>query len=509
VPKVAATARLSPEALEPLRLAARLHSGKPVYLVGGALRDLFLGRPLADLDLACRGAQQLARALAARLKGSFVVLDDATQVYRVALPESFGALRQLDVAELQGEGIEDDLRRRDFPLNALALPLREDLPAAISAKAVLDPRGGFSDLAAGRLRCEDEKLLKEDPLRLLRAFRIAAQLGFSLEPATLERLAKVHHRVRQPAGERLRAELLLLLNVPGASASLRQMDEARVLTGLFEEMEPARQCAEEYYGAGGVMKHSLDTCERADYLMTHIGRVWPEQAEAIENRMSEGGPNFRALVMLAAFLHDVAKPETARTVEGRLRFFAHDSIGAQRVEAILKKLRCSGEETALIKAVVLHHLRPGHLATSGVITEKALYRFFRDLGPHALPLLFACWADHASYLSQDRVSRALKTAALEPGQGKAALARLKPQEARKTIYHLQVISLLVRRLFDEQRKPVPDRLLNGTEVMKLLGLKPGPQVGEWLERLREAQAEGKLSTRDEALAWLKAEKAKA
>lgn len=509
MPRLAAAPRLAPEALEPLRLAARLRGEKPVFLVGGALRDLFLARPLADLDLACAGAQTLARALAARLKGSFVVLDDASQVYRVALPASFGALRQLDVAELQGAGIQQDLQRRDFPLNALALPLREDLPAAVPAKAVLDPRGGLADLAAGRLRCEDERLLKEDPLRLLRAFRIAAQLGFAIEPGTLELAAKLRHRVRQPAGERLRTELLLLLNAPGASAMLRTMDECRVLTALFEEMEPARQCAVEYYGAGGVLKHSLDTCERADFLLTHVGRVWPEQAEAIEKRMSEGGPFFRGLVMLAALLHDVAKPETAKTVEGRLRFFAHDSVGAERVEAILKRLRFSSDETGLLKAVVAHHLRPGHLATSGQITPKALYRFFRDLGTHALPLLLVCWADHASYLPQERVVKTLKTAALEPGQGKSALARLRPQEARKTVYHLQVISLLARRLFDEARKPVPDRLLDGNEVMKLLGLKPGPQVGEWLERLREAQAEGKLSTRAEALAWLRSEKTKA
>lgn len=498
-PKPPASARLSPEALEPLRLAARLHK-TPVYLVGGAPRDLFLGRPVADLDLACADAQALAKKLATELKGAFVPMDEVNGVYRIALPESFGAVRQVDVAELVGETIEKDLQRRDFTLNALALPLREDLPALVQAKGLLDPRGGLSDLAARRLRCEDAKLFQDDPLRLLRAFRIAAQLDLTIEKETLEAVGKLRHRIRQPAGERVRAELMLLLAVPGASKWLRLMDETRLLTALFEELEPSRQCAEEYYGAGGVMKHSLDACERADFLLEHPGRVWPEHAAAIEAAMPR---DFRALVMLAVLLHDVSKPETAKTVEGRLRFFGHDTLGAKRAEAILKKLRFSTDDTQLVCAAIASHLRPGNLATGGVITEKAIYRFFRDLGAHALPLLFTCWADHASYLPEAKIAKALKAAARGPQEGKTALKRLKTEEEKKTIYHLQVISLLIARLFDQDKKPVPDRLLDGREIMKLLNLQPGPQVGEWLERLREAQAEGKITTREQALAFLK------
>jgi poly(A) polymerase len=504
--KLPAAARLTPEALRPLRLAASLHP-QPVYLVGGAPRDLLLGRPLGDLDLACLGAQALARKLAASLKGTFVVLDEATKVYRVALPPSPGALRQVDVAELQGAGIEEDLGRRDFTINALALALSPEMPAGVASKAWLDPRGGLADLSARRVRCERDAILKDDPLRLLRAFRIAAQLGFSIEKATLKSISGLRHRVRAPAGERLQAELVLLLAVPGASGWLRLMDEARVLTALLEELEPARQCAEEYYGAGGVLEHSLRVCERADYLMTHLGRVFPEESRAIEETFirsnAERGTPMRALVMLAALLHDVSKAETAKRVDGRLRFFEHDTLGAKRASAILGRLRFSGEQTQLVSTVIAHHLRTGHLAAGGPVTPRAIYRFFRDLGERALPLLLTCWADHASHLPLPQLEKALKTACLEPGQGKAALVKMRPQEARKTVYHLQVVALLMRRLFDQDRKPVPDRLLDGNEIMKALRLKPGPKVGEWLEKLREAQAEGKIGTRAEALSFLK------
>jgi tRNA nucleotidyltransferase/poly(A) polymerase len=204
--------------------------------------------------------------------------------------------------------------------------------------------------------------------------------------------------------------------------------------------------------------------------------------------------------MLAALLHDVSKAETAREVDGRLRFFGHDTLGAKRAADILRRLRFSRAHVDCVSAVVAQHLRPGHLAAGGPITEKAVYRFFRDLGEQAASLLLVCWADHASYLPEARVSKLLKTASAELDS--PALARVKPELARKTVRHLQVIALLVRRLF-QASKPVPEPLLDGHEIMKALALQPGPAVGEWLERLREAQAEGEIATREQAFEFLR------
>lgn len=486
--------KLPEAAARAAKTAARL-APKPVWIVGGAVRDAALGRPIADLDLATDGAEGLARALARELDGAFVVLDEAEGVYRVVLRRPEGELRQIDVAELQGGSIEKDLARRDFTINAMALPALGGAP--------LDPRGGLRDCARKLVRAEDQAPFKADPLRLLRAFRIAAQLRFSIDETTLASISALRHRVRAPAGERVQAELLALCAERGGSDQLFAMDRAGLLTALFEELEPARSCAVEYYGEGGVLKHSLDTAARADFLLGSLDRVFPGQAAALERHLDErstaGAPQ-RALVVLAALLHDVSKPETARTVEGRLRFFGHDTAGAERVEGILKRLRFSRAQIDSAKAAVLHHLRPGHLAAGGPITEKAIYRFFRDLGEEAATLLLVCWADHASYLPAAKVAGVLKTAAApvdSPG-----LARIRPVEAQKTVRHLQIVGLLVRRLFAET-KPVPERLLDGREIMKLLGLKPGPEVGEWLEKLREAQAVGAVRTREDALAFLR------
>jgi poly(A) polymerase len=362
-----------------------------------------------------------------------------------------------------------------------------------------------SGSCTGMIKTHYADLFRDDPLRILRAFRIAAELGFSIEAETLKMIRALRHRVRLPAAERKQAELLALLAVPGASAWLRAMDEAGVLTALIEDLEPARRCATVYYGAGGVLEHTLQTAERADFLLHHLKRVFPKLGSAIEaeiNRRSRPGAAFAAVVVIAALLHDVSKAETAKRVGGRLRFFGHDAAGARRAAAIMKALRFSREHVDTVSAVVANHLRPGNLASAGVVTEKAAYRFFRDLGENALPLLLVCWADHASYLPEERVLALLAAARLPPDAEAAALSRL-PEPERKTIYHLQVVSHLLTRLFDAARKPVPERLLSGNDVMKALNLPPGPEVGKCLERLREAQAEGRVSSRQEALDFLK------
>jgi poly(A) polymerase len=497
--------RLPAPALALLRAAAK-ELPPPVYLVGGALRDACLGRPLLDLDLAMRGARAAASKLARGLGGTFVPLDEDNGVFRVVFPQSRGT-PQIDVSELQGQDIAADLMRRDFTVNALALPLAPDLPAIIPTTALLDPREGLADMRQGLLRCEDEEILKADPLRILRAFRLGAQLRFAIEARTMKRLRDLRSRVRRSAPERIASELTLLLAEPGCPAWLARMDHAGVLTALFDDLEAARQCATCYYGRGGVLRHTLDVADRLDLLLANPRRAFGEAAgpllESLGERLRPGHP-WRAALMLAALLHDVSKPETARRMGGRLRFFGHDLKGARRAAGLLKTLRFPNETIELVAAVATHHLRPGNLTAGGVLTDKAVYRFFRDLGEQALPVLLVCWADHASYLPHRRLERLLPEASAEPDS--YDMSGVRPMEARKTLKHLQVIALLLRRRFDARRKAVPDRLVDGHAVMKVLGIPPGPKVGELLEKLREAQAEGKIKTKKAALDFLKKQK---
>lgn len=494
--------RFSPAELAVLRRVAALRPS-PVWLVGGAVRDLCLGRPLKDLDVACAGAKELAALAAKELGGTLVVLDAKEGVYRVALKG--GEPAQLDVAELQGGSLEKDLQRRDFTLNAAALPLSPKLVPAPKPSEFIDPRGGLKDLEKGLLRCEDERILAEDPLRLLRAFRLAAQLGLRIEDATLKMIKRRRQDARQPAAERVRAELVGLLDAPGGSSWLRAFDEAGLLSAVIEELEPARRCAEGYYGPGGVLTHTLDVCARTELFLDSLDKLYRAQAKEFRARLKARAPGDlppRALLLLAALLHDVAKPETAKKVDGRLRFFEHDLIGAERAAAIMKRLRFSRAAIDAVAAVVRHHLRPGHLAAGGPVSDKAVYRLFRDLGDDAPALLAVCWGDHAAYLPEPQLKKLLAKAVQDPTPDGKELARLKPEEARKTVRHLQLVSLLLRKGLEPGPGPVPERLLDGGQVMKALKIPPGPKVGDVLEKLREAQATGKVKTKEEALAFV-------
>jgi tRNA nucleotidyltransferase/poly(A) polymerase len=466
-----------------------------VWLVGGALRDALLGRPVLDLDAAAVGAHLLAQRLARQTKASCVVLDAENGVYRV-VPRGGGP--HVDVAELQGKDILSDLGRRDFTLNALAL----ELPLAAGAP-LLDPHGGLADLRRRRLRRTTTKVFRDDPLRMLRVFRIAAQCGLRVEPATLSAVRRERGLLRRSASERARAELLTLLAVPDSAPWLKAMDEVRLLTALLPELESSRTCAKVYYGAGGVLKHALEVVARMDFVLSDLEAVFGALGARVrEHLRGLGAPaGDPAFLKLAALLHDVAKPATARRIDGRLRFFGHDLLGGRMAAEILRRLRCSREEVRVAALLAEHHLRPGNLAAADVVSDKAVYRFFRDLGPLGVPQLLLCWADHASYLPPAALRRVLRWAAEDPHGFRPP--RALDADTAKTLRHLQLVSWLMSRWFLAPATARPERLLDGKEVMKTLGIPPSPRVGEALALLEEAQAEGRVRTREDALAFLR------
>lgn len=282
------------------------------------------------------------------------------------------------------------------------------------------------------------------------------------------------------------------------------MDDCGLLTALFPELEPSRRCALEYYGPGGVLAHTFAALDRADLMFRRLPLVFPGVAGSVAEQLAScrgGAERRRALLRLAVLFHDVAKPSTARRIKGRLRFFGHDAKGAQAASAIMKRLRFSREETATVAAVIAHHLRPGNLAAAGLVTDRAARRFFRDTGEHAVSLLLVAWADHASYLPEDRLLELLPLAkgglADEEFQAPPGLA----EDAAKTLRHLWTISVLLARRFRRPVRPL-ERLIDGNDVMRVLGLEPGPEVGKILGKVARARALGRLASRSQALALI-------
>ena len=456
-----------------LRALARVAGPRRrLALVGGVVRDCRLGRPApADLDVAVEaGALDLARRVAARVGAAFVPLDPERGTARVVA----GPLR-LDLSDFRAPTLEGDLAARDYTVDALAVPLHDLLRDGRAR--VVDPTGGLDDLAARRLRPPDRRVLADDPLRALRGVRLEAALGLRLTRATAAAIRAVAPALGGVSAERVRDELLALLALPAAARALRRADALALLAVVLPEVEAMRGCAQPAPHRFDVLEHSLRAVAGADRLLPRLAslRPWGGELGAHLARDLGGGVTRGTVLKLAALLHDVAKPETRREIGGRVRFFAHDVVGATRARAFASRWRLPARAAAVLERLVRQHLRPMHLAASGRLTRRARHRFYRDLGEDARDLLLLALVDAAAVTGASPLATWRRAALLHDLLGGFA---------------------------EEHAAAAAPPLVRGEDVMARFGLPPGPAVGRLLGRAREAQALGLVRTREEALAYL-------
>lgn len=452
-------------------LAAAGRRTEPM-IVGGAVRDAWLRRPPGpDLDVAvATGAIPLAQRLADRLGGAFVCLDAERGVARVLV----GGVR-VDVSDFRAPTLDADLRARDFTINGLALSIRALLREGRAP--IVDPTGGLADLRARRLRLTAREALTDDPLRVLRGVRLEHLLGFRLAPEAARAIADAAPQLGRVSPERVRDELLLLLALRQSARALRRADKLGLLAVVIPEIEAMRATRQPAPHRFTVLEHSLRAVAASDVVAARAHALTPFGEElAAHLTAPRGGGVTRAHVLkLAALLHDVSKPETYRVRDGRVTFFEHDERGAVRARALGERLRLPGEAVATLEQLVRHHLRPMHLGGAGEITDRARWRFYRDLGADTRDLLLLALVD----------------AAAVRGESPFAVWR------RATL-----IRELLRGWALQRRAAAVEPLLRGDDVMARFGLVPGPEVGRMLARAREAQDLGLVRTRDEALAYL-------
>ena len=445
-------------------------------LVGGAVRDAWLrGKsPMqpTDLDVTVQsGALDIARRVAARLGGVFVALDPERGAARVLAPGGW-----LDVTDWRAATLEGDLAARDFTVNALAVPVGELLRRGRAR--VIDPTGGLDDLRARRLRVHDPRVLAEDPLRTLRGVRLEAALGLHLTPGAVKAIRGAAAGLAGVSAERVRDELLALLALPRTARALRRLDALGLLGVIVPEVEAMRATAQPAPHRFPVLEHSLRAVAGADALLLGLRGLRPFGEELAAHMTEELGGDVRRgqVLKLAALLHDVSKPETRRVIDGRVRFFEHDVIGAARARVIGERLKLPARARGVLERLVRHHLRPMHLAAAGRLTPRARYRFFRDLREDTRDLLLLALVDAAAVRG----------------------------ESPRSVWRRAALIRDLLRGFEETQHVGADAppLLRGEDVMERFGLPPSPAVGRLLERAREAQALGLVATREEALAYL-------
>ena len=477
------------------------------YLVGGFVRDVLLGRDTADIDIAVAAdALVIAPKLASAFGGRYIPLDEENGVGRVILFDNgtapAGVNRELDFTTLKGN-IEQDLAQRDFTIDAIAIELERIFPETLVAHPsdkrdevniipdmLIDPFDGRKDLRQGIVRAVSETAFESDAARLIRAVRLAAELGFSIDSETEALICQHRHLIAGVAGERIREELLRILALPRAGQILAYLEELGLLATLIPELAPAKGVSQPKVHVWDVFDHSIKTVSAAEFLLRE--GIWEHaSAEILDSvpwsaTLSQHfdqevghGSTRRSLLKLAALLHDIAKPQT-RTIDedGRARFLGHHEEGASVAASILERLRFSTRETKLVELMVKHHLRPTQMSHEELPSRRAIYRYFRDTGEAGIDILFLSLADHL----------ATRGSHLDPAQW---------QE------HAQIVEYVLTKHSEEESLSVPPKLIDGHDLINTLGLSPGPRVGELLEAVREAQATGEVTTRQEALRYVK------
>ena len=439
-----------------------------VWIVGGAVRDAALGREVADLDLAVADPAAAARAIAAALDEHAFELSAEFGTWRVVARDRGW---QVDATALRGEGIEADLAARDFTIGAVAVPL--------AGGEVIDHFGGLADLERRVLRAVGEGSFAEDPLRLLRAARLAAELELEIDPGTVALARAAASRAADPAGERQLTELRQLLGGPDPLRGLALLDELELTAVVLPELENLREVEQGPNHHLDVHGHTLAVLEHTLEVEADLERFAAERAaelaallaEPLADEMTRG-----TALRFGALLHDIGKPATRAERDGFVGFRGHDLVGAEIVGEICSRLRASRRLTQHLQGLTLHHLRLGFLIPEAPLSPRRVHEYLRATEPVAVDVTLLTVADRLS------------------ARGAGPLARPEMVEA-----HLALARQMIAAALDWRRDGPPAPLLRGDELAVELGIEPGPELGNLLSELEAAQYAGEVQDRAEAV----------
>lgn len=447
----------------------------PAWLVGGAVRDELLDRPLLDVDLAVGGDPMAAARAIGRAFGVPVF----------ELSADFGTWRagggdwHADVSVLQGETIEDDLARRDLTVNAIARPL--------DGGAIVDPFGGLADLESRLLRMVSPAAFEDDPLRMLRVPRLASELGFTIDAETERAVTAGAGRISRSAGERVFTEIVRILASGDAVRGVRMLDRLALLDAVIPELARLKAVEQNRYHHLDAFEHTVSVLERAVEIEQDPAGMLPgldaPDARAVAAHLRQpiaDGVSRATALRIGALLHDIAKPQTQAVADDGtvLGFPNHAQEGVAVVGEICGRLRTSERLRSHLGVLTRHHLGLGFLVHVHPLDKRAIYRYLRATGDAALDVSLLSVADR------------LATRGHKAGES----------IARHLDVARQVLPAAVA--WPEQAALAP--LVRGDSLAAALGIAPGPRLGELLEAIAEARYTGEIETAAQAIEYARA-----
>ena len=467
-----------------------LSSDQEIYLVGGAVRDIILGSELHDLDFVLpNNPTALVKRIAKRMKCGYFMLDDERHTARIVYYAKAGDFFPLDFVTFTGNNLQEDLRNRDFTINAMAISIHD-------LSNVIDPLNGRKDLEDGQIRPCSPNALMDDPVRVLRAIRLAMQFNFNYVPGLHQLLQEAAPYLPTKSYERQRDEFFRILEGPQPARGMADCRDFGIFDTLIPDLVEQEHIPASLPHVLPLFEHTLSTMHHFSLLLEYLQKEavdidldpwWAAAymselkpfAEGVLEYFNEDitpGRSKKGITLFGCLLHDVGKPVTMKLDEDdRLHFFGHAQVGADLAWQASKRLQLSNAECEWVKTLVLYHM---HLLpfinTDTQLTRRAIYRFYNKVGEVGIAIALLSLGDtlatYGDTLPQTKWRQSLTVAK----------------------------SILSAWLIEKDQLITPTLLLNGHDLQTVFGLKPGKSFGQLLAALEEAQASGEIQTRDEA-----------
>lgn len=440
-----------------------------LYLVGGCVRDYIMGKDNFDKDIIVKSTtpKEFSKNLAQKLNATFIELDSENKIYRLVLEDK---KNYIDIAAMVGNSILEDLRRRDLTINAIAVNLKNF--------EAIDINNGINDLKYGIIKHISEKNITDDYLRVLRAYRFQSTLGFKIDDS-LKALLKKHYKGLENCSiERINQELLKLFGGKYCDETLLDMDKIGLIDYLFPTMQEVKKIPSNTHHHLPLFLHLVETVKQ-------IQLIYEKSSDEVKNHLDSedfGGATRLAHLKLSGFLHDIGKPQTWTIEEdtGRHRFIKHDDLGSKMSIEILRNNKFSKKQIKYISLMIKNHIYPSQVISAPELNNKVFMRFVRKMENDSIDVIILAQADRLS------------------AQGKAVTKEM----TETNINNLNKLLAFYISVKDTL-KPLP-KLIDGTEIMKLLDIPASEKLGEIIERLKEAQISGDVLTKEDAINFVKA-----
>lgn len=438
------------------------------YLVGGVLRDIIMSRSdKKDIDITTKNPKKIIKKYRNNIK-TIVTLDEKFEVYRIFLNDNSDIY--IDLSKIQGKDIIDDLSRRDYTINAVALGLQNN------SVEILDPLRGIKDLEKKSIKKISRENLINDPLRLLRAFRFKAELDFNIDNDTKNDIKELSQLIVKVADERVKVELFKILNTEKAYSTFYELYETGLLSKLFPFLY-------DFKGFFSGKRHVFDLLEHSFHCMKIVESFCNgEFPVKIDNRQlikeTEADAKLYGLIKLAALFHDVGKLVSKKEINGKITYYEHEKLGSEFVKKILQNKKFANDTVDFISMLIRFHMYPFQIIQFGDIRE--------EMTPRAYMKINKVFGDYAPLLFNFSIADTLATC---------------------NDTHSEKIVTSVKKLYElylnyaKKDKTLP--LLNGKEIMDLLKIEEGPVVGKIIFALREASLSGEVVSKEDAVRYVK------